>query len=60
MQLIAPKDLASLKVPLVNEPVRLKHTYTSPAMPHLQSWLAMNENERQVLLRNYLKIKKIK
>lgn len=60
VQLIAPQYLASLEVPLVNEPVRLKHTYTSPAMPHLQSWLAMNENERQVLLRNYLKIKKIK
>lgn len=55
MLLIEPQYLATLPIPTANEHVRLNYTFTSGAMPHLQSWLAMSAQERRTLLMRRLR-----
>lgn len=55
---IEPQYLTTLQIPTANEKVRLNHTFTSSAMPHLQAWMAMSDRERiDMLMRRLRHIK---
>ncbi len=53
--LTEPQYLATLPIPTANEHIRLNYTFTSGAMPHLQAWMAMSNQERRNLLMRRLR-----
>lgn len=59
MPLTEPQYLATLPIPTANEHIRLNYTFTSGAMPHLQVWMALtNQERRNLLMRRLRRIKK--
>ena len=59
MPLTEPQYLATLPIPTANEHIRLNYTFTSGAMPHLQAWMAMsNQEQRNLLMRRLRRIKR--
>ena len=51
--------LETLPIPTANEHIRLNYTFTSGAMPHLQAWMAMsNQERRELLMRRLRRIKR--